>query len=304
MKKKYKPNGYWTKERCHEEALKYDSKKDFKFYSKSSYQISYKNGWLDEICSHMKKLGNLHKRCIYVYEFSDNHVYVGLTYNIEKRHKEHLSNMESSVYKYLKSNNNYTLKKMTEYIDIKYATIQEQYFIDLYENENWIILNRIKGGALGKKDIYWTKERCQEESLKYITKKDFRENSWSCYQSSIKYGYLDNICQHMIDTKKPPNYWTKDNCEIIALKYNYRKDFNKNSSGAYLKALKNGWLNDICSHMNLDKKPNGYWTREKCQEESLKYDTKKEFKKHDSGAYKFAYRNGYLNNICSHMKKK
>ena len=44
-----------------------------------SYRIALKNEWLDDICSHMKVIGNLHKRCIYVFEFSDKSVYVGLT---------------------------------------------------------------------------------------------------------------------------------------------------------------------------------------------------------------------------------
>jgi hypothetical protein len=49
------PNGYWTKERCHEEALKFKYKIDFRNNSASAYVISRKNDWLDEICNHMKK---------------------------------------------------------------------------------------------------------------------------------------------------------------------------------------------------------------------------------------------------------
>lgn len=33
-----KPNGYWTKERCHEEALKYNSRKEFQSKSRGSYK--------------------------------------------------------------------------------------------------------------------------------------------------------------------------------------------------------------------------------------------------------------------------
>jgi len=47
------PNGYWTKERCLNESLKFKTKIDFMNNSNSAYIISYNNKWLDDICSHM-----------------------------------------------------------------------------------------------------------------------------------------------------------------------------------------------------------------------------------------------------------
>jgi hypothetical protein len=44
--------------------------------------------------------------------------------------------------------------------------------------------------------------------------------------------------------------WSFENCKKEALKYNYKKDFRNNCKGAYNKALKNKWIDDICSHMN------------------------------------------------------
>lgn len=48
MRKKL-PNGYWTKEKCHVEALKFKYKIEFLKNSASAYVISRKNSWLDEI---------------------------------------------------------------------------------------------------------------------------------------------------------------------------------------------------------------------------------------------------------------
>jgi hypothetical protein len=50
-----KPNGYWNKELSHEEALKYNTRKSFSYNSNSAYTRCMKRGWLDEVCSHMKK---------------------------------------------------------------------------------------------------------------------------------------------------------------------------------------------------------------------------------------------------------
>ena len=69
--KKRKPNGYWTKENCKKEALKYTKRSDFNTKSNGAYESARKNGWLDIICSHMetkhKKAGYWTKeRCLEV----------------------------------------------------------------------------------------------------------------------------------------------------------------------------------------------------------------------------------------------
>ena len=49
---KPKPRGYWTKERCHEEAKRFNSRKAFQKGS-TAYTRAHKAGWLDDICQHM-----------------------------------------------------------------------------------------------------------------------------------------------------------------------------------------------------------------------------------------------------------
>ena len=53
---KNKPNGYWTKELCKQEAMKYNTIKEFYTNSKVAYTISSKNKWLDEIRSQVYKI--------------------------------------------------------------------------------------------------------------------------------------------------------------------------------------------------------------------------------------------------------
>ena len=57
--------------------------------------------------------------------------------------------------------------------------------------------------------------------------------------------------------------------------------------------LNNGWLDELCPHMKT-KKPNGYWTKERCAEEALKYETKSEFQKNSGGAYRAALKHNWL----------
>lgn len=44
----------WTKENCHIESLKYKTRIEFVKKNNSAYVISWRNGWLNEICLHMK----------------------------------------------------------------------------------------------------------------------------------------------------------------------------------------------------------------------------------------------------------
>src|SRR5437879_339061 len=103
--------------------------------------------------------------------------------------------------------------------------------------------------------------------------------------------------------RKPTGYWTKELCQEEALKYKSRNEFRTNSGGAYSASYKNNWMDDICSHILFSKKkPNGYWSKEKCLEEALKYKTKSDFYKFSGSAYTASIEKNWLTDICSHMK--
>lgn len=46
------------------------------------------------------------------------------------------------------------------------------------------------------------------------------------------------------------------------------------------------------------------WTYDKCKEEALKYDSLTKYQRGSSGSYKSCVKNGWLTDICSHMKKR
>lgn len=284
-----KPNNYWTKERCKLEALRYNSKKDFKKNNSGAFSAAYKyHKCLDEICSHMKKIGNEHKRCIYAYEFSDKSVYVGLTYNIDVRNQKHLK--RGTVYNYIQKNPEYILKQLTDYLMLDDAIKMENNYVMEYSKNNWNILNKVKTGGLGNCKKKWTKENCKIEALKYEHRNEFCKNNSGAYRASLKNGWLDEICEHMINRTN----WSKNNCEIEALKYKSRFEFSKKCKPAYMSALNNNWLNEICKHMGDKKILRDYWTHEKCKEESKKYNSRGEFSIKSSYSYKISRINNWL----------
>ncbi|MDY0270215.1 hypothetical protein [Trichloromonas sp.] len=296
MKKIRNPKGYWTFEKCKEEALKYKNKSDFSKNSKSAYLSSYKNGWINDICNHMKPKGNLYKRCIYCYEFSDNSVYVGLTYNINKRKHNRIIDKNDAVMLYMNKTNLIPIfKQLTNYIDVEDAIEKEKYYLNKYKIDNWNILNRIKTGSIGGNTIKWDYESCKNEALKYKNRKSFKENSSSAYYVCIRNKWLDNFCKHMTNKKqKPKGFWSKENCTKYLKKCENLKDFKNKYGTAYNKMVKNKWIND--SHRKIK-----IWTFEKCKEESLKYKYLKDFKKYSSGAYSYCLKNKILNIVGSHL---
>ena len=300
-----KPRNYWTKEKCQNEALKYKYRSEFQKKSTRAYILCRTNNWLDEFCSHMKLLGDLYKRCIYSYEFPDKCVYVGLTFNLKKRNKDRKTDENDGVTKHIiETGLQPTLIQLTDYIDVEEASIKEGEYVKTYKDAGWVILNIAKTGSIGGGFKIWTKEICQNEALKYNTRKEFRENNEKAYNGAYDHGWIDEICSHMKRMINVQGYWTKERCQEEALKYNTKEEFRKNCSAAYSKVYDNKWLDEICSHMIEITKPRGYWTKEKCRIEALKYTTRTDFQNESSSAYIKSLKNKWLDEFCSHMEKK
>jgi len=246
---KHKSNNYWTKEKCHEEALKYKTKTDFMKKSATAYVTSGVFGWKDEICSHMVIIGNRHIRCVYAVEFSDNSAYIGLTYDIKKRFDDHINDVEwntSSVLKHIKETGIIpVVKQLSNFISLNEVSKLEGIKKEEYENNGWIILNKAKCGNTGGNTVKWTKVNCLKEALKYKSRNEFKHGNENAYTASIRNKWLDEISIHMIGKYNPRGFWTKEKCLIESLKYKVRDHFKKNSASAFNAAYKNGWLDEF-----------------------------------------------------------
>lgn len=104
--------------------------------------------------------------------------------------------------------------------------------------------------------------------------------------------------------KKLPNgYWNNlDHCLAEALKYQTISEWQKGSPLSYRWACKNEWLNHCSAHMTLSRKPNGYWSLERCLEIARKFKTKVEWRSGDRASHTAAKRGGWLEICCDHME--
>jgi len=300
MKSRY---NLFTFDDCKNAALQYGSRSEFQKKCNNKYRLAHKNKWIDIICSHMKNSCEVPNKCIYVYEFTDNYAYVGLTNCLHRRNNERKRSDSDAVSNHInKTNLQPNLIQLTEYVYYKKAQELENYYLIKYKENGWNMLNIAKPGALGGNTIIWNKENCHIEALKYMTKMEFRNKSSSAYVISKNKKWLNDICGHMNKVKEDSGYWTKERCKQICDKYTKFSNFTKENGSCATIISRNKWQEELCSHM-LDKKRkrNGYWNYNTCKEAISNCKTKKEFSEKYQGGYTYARKNKILDEISKYI---
>ena len=146
-----------------------------------------------------------------------------------------------------------------------------------------------------KPNGHWSLERLKVEALKYSSRQEFQQKNGAAYKAAGEIKCRDEICSHMTKVKQPKGYWSLENLQKEALKYDNKVDFRKNSNPAFLTASRKNLLDQICSHMEAGKLPNGHWLiKENCATEALKYMNRRAFSLANSSAYHGADINGWL----------
>jgi hypothetical protein len=116
-------------------------------------------------------------RYIYVFEFSDNSAYVGLTSGKKRKH-QHFNDPTDPVCIHITETNLQPIYDIvTNLMSEEEASELEKYYIKKYRNDSWNVLNTSEGGGLGGNYIIWTKEKCMEEISNYTEYENFRVNS-------------------------------------------------------------------------------------------------------------------------------
>lgn len=106
----------------------------------------------------------------------------------------------------------------------------------------------------------YTDKEIIEIAKKYKTRSEFQKGS-KAYAAAHSRGkfFLDQVCAHMISVKKVLKH-TKETAALDAIKYKTRREFCVNDAGSYLAAVKNGWIDEICQHM--ENAPKGRSSKE------------------------------------------
>ena len=301
-----KPNGYWNKARCEEEARKYHSKKDFLQGCPAAHGAATKNGWLDDFTWLIDKRIDIIKGkidSVYVYVFEETKTaYVGRTLirRQKKRDKEHIFNLDNdNVARYAKKMH-VPVPPMTileSGLTLEEGLEREDYWRKWYEDHGYTMLNRLATG-IGKGSLgaishgKWNKKACYNEASKYNSAHEFEEANGSAYDAARRNGWIKDYTW-FIKLWEPK--WNQETCYQEAKNYKTRIGFQKGNASAYSKALKEGWIDDYYWLHSRQTKPAGYWNNyEHCYEEAKKYKNRKGFQRGCVSGYLHAHRNGWL----------
>lgn len=298
----------WTKEKCIQAAKECKTKSVFAAKYNGAYVLSRHRGWMEEISQYFTPVGSKYDRCIYACEFSDNYVYVGLTYNLERRKAEHLRNSDSAVYKHIQETGiEPTFKQITEYIDFRDASKKEGIILQEYKKKGWMSLNKCPTGGLGGNTIFddktLTTEICVNRGRKYKSLNMFKKHCPLFYEYLEKNNELDELTTYYNSLPKytPPHTITKELAIKICQQYDTIKEFSSKHPYIYAFMLKNNLQKEIRQGKRILQRDK--WTFEDAKNEALKYKSKKEFKENANGCYQVSLRRGWISEICQHMSQ-
>lgn len=227
---------------------KYDYPTQFKTNEPNIYRAAQGRKLLGQIKYKVGYLGNKLKRMVYVYEFSDKSVYVGLTYNENKRKSEHFGNRPTSVTKHINTTGlkpNY-INVTDGYILATDAAILEETLRLKYKSEGWIILNKRKGGGLGGNTIKWTTSMIKYVANKCTTREEFKDTYPGAMNAAKQKGIYDEVTQ---DMDYQLNYFKLEDIISMAKNYDTIQEFRKENESMYVHVNRNKLEDKVYTHM-------------------------------------------------------
>ena len=301
-----RPNGYWTRQRCENEARKYNSKKDFKEGNPAAHAAAFKHGWLNEFDWLIDQRIDIIKGkidSVYVYIFEETKTaYVGRTLmrRQKKRDKEHIYNVDSdNVARYAKKINVPVPQMiiLESELTIEEGLDREDYWRKWYEQNGYTMLNRLATG-IGKGSLgaisqgKWNKKACFEEAKKYNSAHEFEKANGSAYDAARRNGWIREYT--WFEVLWEPK-WDKDSCYQEAKRYKTRGEFQKGSPSAYNIAHRRKWIEDYDWLVSRIKYPKGYWDDyDRCYQEAKQYVSRIGLQNGNKNAYESARKHGWL----------
>lgn len=237
---------YWTKEHIFEAARQSKSRNEFQKTYEGAYTAAWRNGWLDELHLAMKGIweikGDRFNRALYaIISYSRHMIYIGISYNIEKRYQDGHSKKPTLNVRELIAGE-HKLIQITDYIYYLAASKLEGMFVDHFRELGWTVVNKAKPGTFGGANRKWTEYAIRVEAKKFKTKADFLRDSCSAYGAALHYGIIDEL---FYNGTYGETQWTKENIIKEAAPFNKKSDFEKHNSSAYQAACRMNLIDDI-----------------------------------------------------------
>lgn len=301
MEEMRRPKEFYSKGYCHVIALGYKTRGEFRKSGGYAYSRAWNEGWLDDICGHMKAAGNnLNRRLVYVYTFPDGYAYVGLTDDVKRRKYEHLHKLsqkkKSPVFRHIKETGlNYEYKELTDWLDADTAAKVEDDYIKKYKADGWNMLNRMRGGGLGVPGSGKRKDKVIQAIVsQYEYVEDFRVSEPEVYKDLCDNRQFNRYCSALKRRKKSSGYWTLERAVAVMPECDTTTEFRKTYRQAYKIVKEAGRLD---GYYPKPVNPNFKWTLENCATAARYCETKTEFRKKHRRAYEHLRKEGLLDEL-------
>jgi hypothetical protein len=239
----------WTKECVAAEAAKFITRSEFALGAGGAYVAARTNGWLDEVCAHMKLLHNGYFHCVYaIVNTRLGKAYVGVTsQQFDLRMAQHRLNGNPCLSREIAMLEDTGFVQVTDYIfsadEVKNA---EQRYFEFYRDKGFTLLNHESFlGSVGYSKRKWTKDACHEDALTFGTRWQFQQASPRAYAAAKRYGWLEDVCSHMARERREPGFWSKDRCAAEVLKYENIEALRRQAPYLHKLIYRNGWAPDL-----------------------------------------------------------
>lgn len=228
---------------------------------KSAYLSMSKRGLIGKLCAHMKRK---------VVPYTDEQLAaVANDYNDLTLFKAEQTKVYSAIVRRGKIDEmcGHMKRNMRpDYTDEELAELAKGYddltqFRKEHRQPYFAIVRRGKvdelcGHMKRNKPETYTNEEIRSIAKKYKTRDEFHKKDAGAYLAAHRRGILDDVCSHMEELRRPKGFYNKGYCHAIALGYKTRTEFQKGNRSAYNRAFNEGWLDDICGHMEIENKWN------------------------------------------------
>ena len=288
----------WTHESVKEIALQFNSRYEFAKNSYAAYGWARRHKILDSVCLHMLPLRsiitkerciNAAKSCSSRTEFWKKFSSLAKFASEQGLLDEICASMALRGNKYKRLIYAYEFSDNTVYVGLTHNSAERHLSHMNIKNSpvyrhskktNSVPLHKFLTNYLPVDDAIIKEAEFVEE---------YRNKGWQILNKS-KTGALGS----------PDRKWTIDKIKEVALKCNTRSEFFSKYVSAYNRARLEGVLDEVCAHMSPSR-TGKFWTYGRCHEETLKYSSRSEFQNNASSAYNSAFKNKWLDEICSHM---
>jgi very-short-patch-repair endonuclease len=285
------PDGYWTLERCQDEARKYKSKVQWRMEHRASFSKANKEKWLAQCCSHMETSGMWFGPA----SILEILLSYGVRYEAEYRFQDG-TEIDRRPFDFYLPDYNLVIEFHGEQHLIGWGrrdsdaqSIQARdLFKKTWAQDHGIGYLEIKQWEIKSKEEIFEKVI---EALKLISKKN---------KLDIPLIKRDLTQLELLKVKNRLK-WTKESCIAEAKKYKTIKEWQIGSASSYQVAFKKNWLLECSSHMDRLLHKKNHWTLISCLEDAQQYKTKTEWQQAKRSGYSIAAKNGWIDKCTSHM---